>query len=56
MRISGTKTSSVILSQTKWFQKLESDVQKVRKQAEAKRVSIINPQKKNFIQFKHGKF
>ena len=32
MRISGIKPSSVILSQTKWFQKLRSDAQKVPKQ------------------------
>ena len=33
MRISGTEPSSVILSQTKQFQKLESDIPKVPKQA-----------------------
>ena len=31
MRISGTKPSSVILSQTKLFKKLKSDTQKVPK-------------------------
>ena len=31
MRISGTEPSSVILSQTKKFKKLESDAQKVPK-------------------------
>ena len=33
MRIVGTKPSSVILVQTKWFKKLKSDAQKVHKQA-----------------------
>ena len=33
MRISGTEPSSVILSQTKWFQKLKIDAPKVQKQA-----------------------
>ena len=33
MRISGTEPSSGILSQTKKFQKLESDILKVPKQA-----------------------
>ena len=37
MRISGTEPSSVIRSQTKWFQKLKIDAQKVPKQAKAKR-------------------
>ena len=36
MRISITEPSSVILSQTQQFQKLESDIPKVPKQAEAK--------------------
>ena len=35
MRISGTEPSSVILSQTEWFQKLKIDAPKVPKQAEA---------------------
>ena len=33
MRISGTEPSSVILSQTKKFQNMKSDAQKVPKQA-----------------------
>ena len=33
MRISGTEPSSVILSQTKLFQKMKSDAQKVSNQA-----------------------
>ena len=37
MRISGTEPSSVILSQTMKFKKLNSDGPKVPKQAEAKR-------------------
>ena len=36
MRISGTEPSSVILNQTKLFQKLKSDVQKVPNQAKSK--------------------
>ena len=48
MRISGAKPSSVILSQTKYFQKLKSDILKVPKQAEAKRDGVINPQYYNF--------
>ena len=33
MRISGTEPSSVILTQTKYFQKLKSDAQEVSNQA-----------------------
>ena len=44
MRISGTEPSSVILSQTKLFQKLKSDVPKVPKQAYYKRDCVINQQ------------
>ena len=51
MRISGTEPSSVILSQTKKFQKLESDIPKVPKQAEAKRDGVIYPQYYNLNQF-----
>ena len=51
MRISGTEPSSVILSQTMLFQKLESDVQKVPKQVEAKRDGAINPQNYNLSPF-----
>ena len=51
MRISGTEPSSVILSQTQQFQKVESVVQKVPRQAEAKRSGVINPQNYNFNQF-----
>ena len=29
MRISGTESSSVIINQTKWFQKMKGDAQKV---------------------------
>ena len=48
MRISGTEPSSVILSQIKWFRKLEIDALKVPKQAEVKRDGEINPQNYNF--------
>ena len=52
MRISGTEPSSVILSQTMKFKKLEeSDAPKVPKQAEAKRDGVINPHNYNFNQF-----
>ena len=51
MRISGTEPSSVILSQTKWFQKLKIDAPKVPKQTEAKRDSVINPKNYNFSHF-----
>ena len=50
MRISGTKPSSVILSQTMKFKKLKNDDPKVPKQAEAKRDCVINPQNYNFNQ------
>ena len=48
MRISGNEPSSVILSQTKWIQKLRKIVRKRQKQAEAKRDGVINPQNYNF--------
>ena len=51
MRISGTKPSLVILSQTMKFEGLKSDDPKVPKQAEAKRDGVINPQNYNFKQF-----
>ena len=51
MRISGTEPSSVILNQTMKFNSLKSDVQKVPKQAEAKRDGVINPQNYDFDQF-----
>ena len=43
MRVSSTEPSSVILSQTKYFEKMKSDAQKVPKQATAKRNYVINP-------------
>ena len=46
MRISGTEPSSVILDQTSSI-KVENNYQKVTKQAEAKRDSVINPQNFN---------
>ena len=51
MRISGTEPYSVILSQTKQFEKLKNDNQKVSKQAKAKRDGVINLQNYNFNQF-----
>ena len=56
MRISGNEPSSVILSQTKWFEKLNIIACKCQKQAEAKRDGVIKPQNYNFIQFLYGKF
>ena len=50
MRISGTEPSSVILSQTKKFKKLESDAQKVPKKGKAKRDGVLDPQNYNFNQ------
>ena len=44
-----------MLSQTKYFQKLESNVQKVPKPAEAKRDDLINPQIYNLNKFEHRK-
>ena len=50
MRISGTKPSSVILSQTMQFKKLKSYAPKVAKQDKVKGdgVHVINPQNYNF--------
>ena len=56
MRISGTESSSVILSQTKWSKKLKSDAQKVPKQGKTNRDGVINPQNYNFNQFEDRKF
>ena len=54
MRILGTEPSSVILSQRKSFPKLEIDVTKVPKQAEAKRDGVKDLKEYNFNQFQHG--
>ena len=54
MAISGNGPSSVILRQTKLFQKLESESPKVPKQVEAKRDGVINSQNYNFNQFYPG--
>ena len=51
MHISGTEPTSVVLSQTKYFKKLQSDNFKVPKEREAKRDGVINPQNYNFKQF-----
>ena len=56
MRISGTESSSVILSQKRNFQKLKRDVLNAPKQAKANRDGVLNPQNFNFKQFQHGKF
>ena len=40
MRISGNEPSSVILSQTKWFQNVKNDCQKVPNQAKAKIIQM----------------
>ena len=52
LRISGNEPSSVILRQTKWFQKLKNTDPKVPKQAEAKRDGVINPQITSLTNFK----
>ena len=51
MRILGTESSSVILSQTKSFQNVKIDVPTVPKQAKAKRDGVTYPQNYNFSQF-----
>ena len=51
MRILVTEPSKVILNRIKQFQKLESGVRKVPKQAEAKRHGVINRHIYNFNQF-----
>ena len=56
MRISGTESSLVILSQTKSFQNVKIDVQKVPKQPKVKRDGVINPQNYNFSQFNTENF
>ena len=48
MRISGTEPSSVILSQTKKYQKLKKYAPKVPKQAEAKKGWCNKPTKVQF--------
>ena len=55
MRISGTEPSSVIFRQTV-VKALKNDVQKVSKNAKAKRDGVINSQNNNFNQFLHGNF
>ena len=49
MRISGTEPSSLIRRQTKYFQKLESDVTKVPKQGWAKRDGVINTHNQSIL-------
>ena len=53
MRISGTESSSVILSQTGSLEKIMTKM--CQKQAEAKRDGLINPQNYNFNQFQTRK-
>ena len=48
MRILGTEPSSVILSQTKQFRKVDKLCPKIPKQAEAKKDGVINPQQLQF--------
>ena len=54
MLISGTEPSTVILSQTKKFQKFDSDVPKVPKQAVARKDGVKNKQNYNFDHFFSG--
>ena len=55
LRISGNESSTVIHSQTKWYQTFRMMSRKYQKPAEAKRDGVINPQNYNFNQFKYGK-
>ena len=48
IRISGTESSSAILSQTIQFDKLINDASKVSQQSEVKWDGVITPQKYNF--------
>ena len=48
MRISGTEPSSVILSATKYLEKMKSDAPKVPNQAKAKSDDVMNIQNYNF--------
>ena len=50
MRITGTETSSVILSQTKWFKKLKSDTPRCQNKLKPTRDYVMNPQNYNFNQ------
>ena len=56
MRISGTEPSSVIISQTMWFKKVDKWCPKLPKQAEAKRDGVMNPQNTISINFKTANF
>ena len=57
MRISGTEPSSVILSQTKKFKKVEKRCHNSTKRSwSQKGCHVINPQNYNFNKFQHGKF
>ena len=56
IRISGSEHSSVILSQTKLFYKLESDVPNKPKQDQDERGGVINPQNYNLYQFNTENF
>ena len=51
MRISGNELSSVILRQTRKFQKLKMMVRKCQKKAEANRDGVMNQKIYNFNQF-----
>ena len=51
MRYSGNEPSSVILSQIKWFQKLQMVVKKCLNKMKPKRDGVIKPQNYHFKQF-----
>ena len=51
IRISGTEPSSAILSQKKYFKKVENVCPKVPRQGKAKRDGVINPQNYNLNEF-----
>ena len=56
VRISGNETSSVILRQTKWFQKWKMWTRKCPKQAEANREGVSKSQNYNLNQFLYRTF
>ena len=51
VRISGNEPSSLILSQTKWIQKLKMIARKCQKQSEGQKDGVINPQTYYSINF-----
>ena len=54
-RVSGIEPSSVILSQTKYYKRLECNAKIMPKQVEAKGDGVRNPQNYNLVNFKTRK-